>query len=155
MRHLLFPTVVALAATGASLAAQEAPTALTDALDTAAAECAAFEGGVLTVPDDAPREVYLGGGDGGWVLDFADLSCSSMASFGCGTGGCRVLFAVGDHVTERFAAGWTVVAFGVRPVVLLDVHGSRCGGANPTPCVEALVWDGERGAFSTLAKPAP
>ncbi len=151
MRHLLFPTLFALAAAGAPLAAQEAPGALTDALDSAAAECAAFEGGVLTVPESAPREVYLGGAGGGWVLDFADLSCSSMASFGCGTGGCRVLFAVGDHVTERFAAGWTVVAFGVRPVVLLDVHGSLCGGANPTPCVEAMVWDAEGGQFSTLA----
>jgi hypothetical protein len=131
--------------------AQNAPPALNEAIETAATECASFEGGVLAVPQGAPRPVDLTGDGSVWVLDFADLACSTMVSFACGTGGCQMLFAVGDHVTERLAAGWTVADFGARSVILLDVHGSRCGGINPTPCVEALVWDGEAGQFMTVA----
>lgn len=132
-------------------AAQDVPPAVNAAIEAAAAECAGFEGGQLAVGDDAVIAADLTGSGNGWVLDFAGLSCSSMASFACGSGGCRVLFGVDDHVTERLAAGWALVEFGPAPVILLDVHGSLCGGINPTPCVEAIVWDGEAGAFSSLA----
>ena len=45
--------------------------------------------------------------------------------------------------TSLLNQGWDVVTFGRNRVLLMDVHGSRCGGINPTPCVEALAWDQE------------
>jgi hypothetical protein len=36
-----------------------------------------------------------------------------------------------------------VAALGRYRVILIDVHGSRCGVINPTPSIETLVWDQE------------
>lgn len=133
--------------------AQELPQPLQAEIDTARADCAAFENGELEVPWDATTRTDLtGDGTQDVVLDLGKLRCSSAASLYCGTGGCSVLFAVGDTVTRRLSKGWTVQRFGPFTVVLNQRHGSDCGGTNLRPCVEAMVWDSNDARFSTLAR---
>lgn len=152
MRYAFAPVVIALLSAGAA-PAQDLPAALQAEIDTARADCAAFESGTLDVPWDATTRTDLtGDGTMDLVLDLGKLRCSSMASLYCGTGGCSVLFAVGDTVTRRLSKGWMVQRFGPFTVVLNQRHGSDCGGTNLRPCVEAMVWDPEDAQFSTLAR---
>jgi hypothetical protein len=85
-----------------------------------------------------------------WVLNESGFACSSAASLYCGTGGCESHFLVGDTLASLLTQGWEVVTFGRHRVLLTDVHGSRCGGINPTPCVQSLVWDGEAKAWRSV-----
>ena len=72
----------------------------------------------------------------------------------CGTGGCESHFLVDDTVTSLLNRVWDVVTFGRDCVLLMDVHGSKCGSINPTHCVEALAWDHEAKAWRS-GQPAP
>lgn len=118
--------------------------------------CGDFEGGTLSVGWGAVRRVDLDGDRRpDWALDESAFACSSAASLYCGTGGCRTHFMVGSAsggwaVASFLNRGWDVVTFGRDRVVLLDVHGSVCGGINPTPCVNAVVWDGESRVWRTV-----
>ena len=76
-----------------------------------------------------------------WVLDESAYACSTAVSLFCSTGGCMSHFLVGDVVASFRNQGWTVLTFGRNRVLLTDVHGSDCGGINPTPCFIARVWD--------------
>ena len=111
------------------------------------AECAAIDNGVLTVETGAVRSMDLtGDGKQDAVIDGQDLSCSSSRTLFCGgTGGCRLFLMAGGTVTEEMSKGWTLARLGQMPVVLLQVHGSECGGTNLRRCVKALVWSD--GAF--------
>jgi len=88
-----------------------------------------------------------------WVLNESGFACSSAASLYCGTGGCESHFLVGDKVTTLLNRGWEVATIGRHRVLLTDVHGSRCGGINPTPCVESLVWDREDKVWRSIRQP--
>ncbi len=145
-----------LAATATAAQAPEPlPPALAVVLQAARADCASIDGGQLTVDDGAiSRPDLTGDGAPDWAFDTARLTCSSAASLYCGTGGCGVSFLVGDTLTQTLAKGWQVLAMPPLTAVLLQVHGSLCGGINPTPCLEAWVWDAERGQFSTV-RPGP
>lgn len=127
------------------------PVPVTAVIDTARAECAAFEGGTLAVGAQAVQQVDLtGDGAANWVVDTHGLDCSSAASLYCGTGGCALDLIVDGTVTETLSKGWRVLEMGPLRVVLLQVHGSDCGGTNLTPCVEARVWDAVEGRFTSL-----
>lgn len=155
MRRAVPALPVLLIASAALAQSDDMPLPLAAALETARAECASFDGGSLDIGYAAvSRPDLTGDGTPDWALDESQLACSSAASLFCGTGGCMVTFVVGDTATERLTKGWQVVEFGPWHVVLLQVHGSLCGGINPTPCVEALVWDSDAQRFSTPV-PAP
>ena len=120
------------------------PKPLAEQVEAAQKACADFENGEFTLEWGAVSRIDLDGDlRPDWVLDDFAFACSSAASLYCGTGGCESHFLVGDTVTSLLNRGWYVVTFGRYRVLLLDVHGSRCGGINPTPCVEALAWDQE------------
>lgn len=143
-----------LALPAAAQPVEDLPAPLQAAIDTARTDCANFESGTLEVTWGATTRTDLtGDGQPDLVLDLGKLQCSSIASLYCGTGGCSVMFAVGDTVTERLSKGWTVQRFGPLTVVLNQVHGSACGGTNLTPCVEALVWETDARRFTSLADP--
>lgn len=135
----------------AALCAEELPQAVQGAIDDARADCESFEAGDFSFEPEAIIKTPLTQTADGWLVDETHMRCSSAASMYCGTGGCGLFLIVGDHITERLAKAWSIVDFYDRPVVLLDVHGSLCGGINPTPCVEALIWDDEASVFTTLA----
>ena len=120
------------------------PKPLTEKAEAAQKACADFENGEFALEWGAVSRVDLDGDlrlD--WVLNDYAFACSSAASLYCGTGGCESHFLVGETVTSLVNQGWDLVTFGRNRVLLMDVHGSRCGGINPTPCVEALTWDKE------------
>jgi hypothetical protein len=50
-------------------------------------------------------------------------------------------FLIGDIVTSFRSQAWTVLTFGRNRVLLTKVHGSECGGANPTACFVARAVD--------------
>ena len=127
--------------------ASEAATAV---VDQARADCRAFEDGVLETTDEAITLIDLtGDGRPDELVDAAGFHCSSGNLF-CGTGGCPVTAIVDGAPTEFLAKGWTVVDWGPLSVLLLQVHGSACGGTNLRTCVEAVVWseDGFRSVRS-------
>ena len=139
-RPLLIALALALAAP--PVLAADRPQAVTDALDLAAEDCADFENGTLSGQEMAAYSIDLTGDGRGWVVDTGRLSCSSAASMFCGgTGGCPVTFVVGDSATEVLTKGWTLADFPPLRVILMQIHGSECGGTNLTPCVSAMVWD--------------
>ena len=116
-------------------------------------ECNAFEGGELQLEDGAIQRVDLNGdSEEDWVLDEFFFRCSTAASLFCGTGGCGVNFQIGDAMTSRLAKGWDVLSMPPFSLVLLQVHGSNCGGTNVNPCVDALAWDTEERKFFSLSE---
>ena len=60
-------------------------------------------------------------------------------------------FLVCDVIGSLLNQGWDVVDLGTNRVLLTDVHGSQCGGINPTPCVTASTWDAEDGIWRSTA----
>ena len=116
--------------------------------------CADFENGKFDLEWGAVTRTDLDGDlYTDWVLDESGFSCSSAASLYCGTGGCTSHFLVGNTLTSLLNRGWTVATIGHRRVLLTHVHGSRCGGINPTPCVLAHAWDAEHKVWRSVAEP--
>jgi hypothetical protein len=131
------------------------PKPLVEKVEAAQKGCADFENGQFALEWGAVSRVDLDGDMRlDWVLNDYAFACSSAASLYCGTGGCESHFLVGDTVTSLLNQGWDVVTFGRKRVLLMDVHGSRCDGINPVPCVEALTWDSEAKSWRSV-QPVP
>lgn len=132
----------------------ELPAPLAAKVTAAREACANFNGGEFAfewgavVRDDLDGDLYPD-----WVLNESGFACSSAASLYCGTGGCESHFLVGDKVTTLLNQGWEMATIGRHRVLLTDVHGSRCGGISPTPCVESLVWDREDKMWRSIRQP--
>jgi len=123
---------------------------------TAAREaCASFDHGEFALEWGAVTRTDLDGDlYPDWVLDESGFSCSTAASLYCGnTGGCASHFLVGDVLTSLRNRGWTVATIGSHRVLVTDVHGSRCGGINPTPCFVAHAWDAEAKVLRVVTGP--
>ena len=152
MNHLT--AILAFAMIASTALAQDLstlPKPLATKVQAARNACADFENGQFALEWGAVSRVDLDGDLGrDWVLDELAFACSSAASLYCGTGGCQSHFLVGDTVTTLLNQGWDVATFGRHRVLLMDVHGSRCGGINPTPCVESRVWDQEAKAWRSV-----
>lgn len=113
----------------------------TEVIDQARADCAAFEGGILTVPEEAIITTDLSGdGHPDTLIDTRLISCSSAASLYCGTGGCSLFVIVGDSVTNLLVKGWRIVDWDEDRILLTAVHGYECGGTNLRWCYRAYVW---------------
>jgi hypothetical protein len=127
------------------------PEPLVEKVTAAREACSGFNDGKFALEWGAVVRTDLDGDpELDWVLNERGFACSSAVSLYCGTGGCESHFLVGDTLTSLLTRGWEVVTFGRHRVLLTDVHGSRCGGINPTPCVESLVWDGEAKAWRSV-----
>lgn len=136
-KRLVATLVLALALPGPSFAADSAEAVI----EAARGECRSLENGVLEVQDGAVTRIDVSGdGEPDAIVDSARFSCSSSASFFCGTGGCAVTVVVDGKATDFLAKGWTVVDWNDAPVLLLAVHGNACGGTNLRRCVIAFVW---------------
>jgi len=152
MRHLAIWIVLAILPP--TLHAQdlsELPGPLVEKVTAARKACADFNGGEFAMEWGAVVRLDLDGDlHPDWALNESRFACSTAASLYCGTGGCETHFLVGDTSTSLLNQGWEVVTFGRHRVLLVDVHGSRCGGINPTPCVESLVWEPEAGMWRSI-----
>ncbi|MBY6084138.1 hypothetical protein [Ruegeria arenilitoris] len=120
------------------------PPGLQAKVDLAIQACAEFNDGQFDLDWGAVERVDLDGDlQRDWVLNESGFACSSAASLYCGTGGCMSHFLIEDHLFSLLNQGWDMVNTGPFRVLLADVHGSQCGGINPTPCVVASVWDAD------------
>ena len=130
------------------------PPPLQEKVNQAHQACSDFEDGEFALEWGAITRVDIDGDlRADWVLDETSFACSSAVPLYCGTGGCMSHFLVGDVLSSLLNKGWDVVNLGPDLVLLAVVHGSQCGGINPTPCVTASVWDAEGGMWrSTVAE---
>jgi hypothetical protein len=105
-------------------------------------------------PDFVATKDINGDGIDDYILDYGNAACGNFESFWCGTGGCQTqVFASlpnGDYakvlnIQVRQIEFKTVRK---RPAIVLDFHGSRCGGFGPDPCPMTLVWNGK--TFETV-----
>lgn len=120
------------------------PTVLQEKIDQAEATCAEFDNGRFALEWGSIARVDLDGdGREDWVLNESKFACSTAASIYSGTGGTMSHFLVEGQVNSLLNRGWDVATIGGQRVLLADVHGSNCGGINPTPCMTASVWDSE------------
>jgi len=130
----------------------ELPVKLQEKVNLAQQACADFENGDFTMEWGSVARVDLDGDlRPDWVLNEVSFACSSAASLYCGTGGCMSHFLVGDVLGSVLNQGWDVADLGPYRVLLTDVHGSLCGGINPTPCVTASIWDSEAGQWRSTS----
>ena len=149
---------VFLAAVGAAFSAVPAnaqdwtglPAELLEKVVSAQRACSELDNGQFAVEFGAVHRVDLDGDiQPDWVLDEAGFACSTAASLYCGTGGCMSHFLVEDELHSLLNQGWDMVDLGPDRVLLAYVHGSQCGGINPTPCATASTWDTEEKRWRT------
>lgn len=151
MRKLSLISVWGLALNGVlfspALRAQDTsdlPQKLQEKIAIAKQVCADFNEGEFALEWGAIERVDLDGDlYADWVLNERAFACSTAASLYGGTGGSMSHFLVDNQLNSLLNHGWEVVSVGRYRVVTADVHGSQCGGINPTPCVTASVWDSE------------
>ncbi|WP_413717960.1 hypothetical protein [Silicimonas sp. MF1-12-2] len=120
------------------------PAQFLERVEAAQQACSGMENGQFALEFGAVHRVDLDGDiHRDWVLDEAGFACSSAVSLYCGTGGCVSHFLIEDRMFSLLNQGWDMANIGPFRVLLADVHGSQCGGINPTPCVVASVWDSD------------
>ncbi len=148
----LLATALTLPQPASASEISELPAQLQEKINQAQQACSDFENGEFALEWGAIVRVDLDGDlKTDWVLNEVFFACSSAASLYCGTGGCMSHFLVGDVISSILNQGWDVVDLGPNRVLLTDVHGSQCGGINPTPCVTASAWDAEDGIWRSTA----
>lgn len=120
----------------------ELPAQLQEKVEAARQACTKFDNGTLHIEWGGVDRVDLDGDlYHDWVLNERSFSCSTAVSLYCGTGGCVSHFLVEGVLHSLLNQGWGLADLGPNRVLLADVHGSQCGGINPTPCVTASTWD--------------
>ena len=128
------------------------PAHLVEKVTIAQKACSDFDNGQFALEYGAVHRVDLDGDIyRDWVLDEAGFACSTAVSLYCGTGGCMSHFLIGDQVFSLQNQGWEMANIGPFRVLLADVHGSQCGGINPTPCVVSSVWDSDEKLWRSAA----
>ncbi|MBT3143139.1 hypothetical protein KL867_18915 [Ruegeria litorea] len=148
----LLATALTLPQPASASEISELPAQLQEKINQAQQACSDFENGEFALEWGAIVRVDLDGDlRTDWVLNEVFFACSSAASLYCGTGGCMSHFFVGDVISSILNQGWDVVDLGPNRVLLTDVHGSQCGGINPTPCFTASAWDAEDGIWRSTA----
>ena len=140
-----FLGIIIIAVSMAVTATAIAETAVQRVMEQASKECKSFEDGVMTATGKETQRIDVtGDGVPDTIIDSFEFRCSPAASMFCGTGGCQLWIIVGEEIHEFRSKGWDVVKWANLTVLLLQVHGSECGGTNLRSCVRAEVWsDGD------------
>ena len=147
-RPVAFALPLLLAISGAGAETTQEP--LDRIIAEARSDCASLDG-EFSLLGEAVVEIDLtGDNEPETLLDASRFSCSTSASLFCGTGGCSISVLVDGQTYQWLSRGWKVVEWEPHIVLLLDRHGSDCGGNNMRSCVEALTWT--EGGFSTVRK---
>ena len=121
-------------------------------IEDARANCRSFENGELSMNTRAITLMDVSGdGQRDEIIDSRHFSCSTSASYFCGTGGCVITVIVDGKPTEFFAKGYKVVTWHSQPLLLLAVHGAACNGTGVRKCYEVHVWS--QGAFRSPGAP--
>lgn len=120
----------------------------------ARAECADYDAGVVSVDDRAVQRVDItGDGASELFVDERFITCSTVAGLRSGTGGWVLHVLAAGQAQDWQMLEWSVIGWQPDPgypaqkVLLLAKHGSQCGMAGSSPCVEAVVWSVDDKAF--------
>ncbi len=123
--------------------------ALRQVIEAAEADCQGYQDGKLILTRKAwPTVDLTGDGRPEMIVNAGEFRCSTAATLWCGTGGCPITVIVDGEAHMLFGRGWKVVDWSNLRVLLLEVHGSECGGTNLRKCVRAVVWS--EGAFRSV-----
>ena len=76
------------------------------------------------------------------LIDSCGFVCTGAASTYGGSAGCPLTIVKGEKSWRYFKQAWTVEDWLDKPIILLWLHGTSCGGAGVDPCALALVWNG-------------
>jgi hypothetical protein len=128
------------------LAATEA-----EVLAEAEAQCLGMGGGTFAPGPAVKRSDLTGDGQPEVLIDWAGFDCAQARSAFTGTGGSPLTVLVGDQRFDMMSKGWRLIEVPAGQVLLMQVHGTDCGGIGADPCFEAAIWNGER--FMTLRPP--
>lgn len=137
--------------------AQTEDAEVTLALAAARAECAEYQGDFSIDPLGITRMDITGDGVAETFVDERLAACSSLAAFRTGTGGWILNVVKGDVLLSVQTLDWGVLDWQPRAddpaqkVLLLSVHGSMCGMAGSSPCVQAVVWSADVAQFVSTA----
>jgi hypothetical protein len=123
--------------------------AATKVIESSRSFCSGEKGKFTMAPGAISAIDLTGDGKPDEIVDASKFNCSTAASLYCGNGGCPITAIVAGKPTEFFAQGWRTVDWAGSNVLLLGVHGSRCGALGTTRCVEAVTWS--EGSFRTVA----
>jgi hypothetical protein len=140
--------ILLLAVVGASPAAAESPAAR-EVVEAARSECTKEKGQFDASPGSITPIDLSGDGTPDEIVDATKFACSTAVSLYCGTGGCPITAIVDGKSIELFGRGWMAMDWAGSKILLLDVHGSRCGANGTTRCFEAITWS--EGAFRSVA----
>ncbi len=149
----LFLVIIGIGLSACALAkepqAESNEVAIRKVIETAEADCKGYQNGKLIMTKKAwPRVDLTGDGELDVIVDAREFRCTTAATLWCGTGGCPIT-VISDGVPHEFLAkGWKVVEWSNLRILLLEVHGSECGGTNLRKCVRAEVWSD--GAFRSI-----
>lgn len=96
-----------------------------------------------------------------YVLDYGEARCGAATSGYCGSGGCltQVFVSKADGTfsvaLDMNVRGLNFIRHGGAPAMLLDLHGSFCGGVGADPCTKILYFDGRRADVTPAQTSAP
>jgi hypothetical protein len=122
-----------------------------DVLAEAAAACTALDGGAFAPNDAVSRPDVTGDGQPDTVIDWGRFGCEKAASAYAGTGGAPLTVLVDGARHDMRSKGWFLLPTPPGPVLLMQVHGTECGGIGADPCFEAVIWNGTR--FMSMRQP--
>ena len=139
MKHLVQIGVAVLLVLPASAAAPDEAQTI---IDEARAACSGLEGGEFHAEDDAVQELDLNAdGTPDQLVDESRFACSSSASLFAPNGGSMLHAIVNGQRHSWQAQAWRLIDWGVDRVLLLALHGTRCGGYGYQHCYEAIVFN--------------
>jgi hypothetical protein len=127
----------------AGLAATEA-----EVLAEAEAQCLGMGGGTFAPGPAVKRADLTGDGRTETLIDWTGFICEQARSAFYGTGGATLSVLVDGQRIDMMTKGWRLIEVPAGQVLLMQVHGTDCGGIGADPCFEAAIWNGTR--FMTL-----
>jgi hypothetical protein len=124
----------------AALAGAASADPVADILAEAQADCEGYNHGKFDAGDAVSRVDLTGDGGEDALIDAGRFTCTTSASFYCGSGGCTLHAVVGDRTWSYQAEAWRVIDWDGRPILLVARDGGWCGGVGAQQCFEAVVW---------------
>ncbi|WP_022723490.1 hypothetical protein [Rhodopseudomonas sp. B29] len=127
---------------------QDLPPSIRRSVDTLQRACSpdrlSFESGFVT------RKDVNGDTRDDYVLDYGQAKCGEMSSSFCGSAGCLTQ-VYASHADGTYSLeldmnvrGISFIKHGGTPAMLLDLHGSQCGGVGADPCTKISYFDGKQ-----------
>lgn len=110
----------------------------------AEAQCLAMGGGTFAPGQAVSAADLTGDGRPETLIDWAGFACAQARSAFSGTGGSPLTVLVDGRRFDMMSKGWRLIEVPAGQVLLMQVHGTDCGGIGADPCFETAIWNGAR-----------